>query len=145
MKLSFEPALLTGHLIIQCDQMARSSTQYLAIYNNEHLPKSIKIGQSWLKFFPNSKLTLQKLSKTFIFCQSGKISTNLVTLSTTLCLDNCYTARQSRTNAIRALVASETSLKEKGRVVASMRPLFQLFATPCFRFFTHSFTTSVTN
>ena len=44
----------------QCDQMIRLFAQYLAIFNNENLPK---------------------YSNTFRFCQSGNFSPNLVTLN----------------------------------------------------------------
>ena len=52
--------------------------QYLAIFSNGHLPNSIAIGPSMSKILPSTKLTLRKLPKTF--SQSGKISTNLITL-----------------------------------------------------------------
>ena len=41
--------------------------QYLAIYNNGHLPNSIIIGPSSSKILPSTKLTLQNLSKTLNF------------------------------------------------------------------------------
>ena len=57
--------------------------QYLAIYNNEHLPIKIIIGPRRLKLLPTTKITLQKIAKDFIiFAQNGEISPNLVTLTT---------------------------------------------------------------
>ena len=40
----------------QCDQMAKLIVQYLAMYNNECLPNSMKkTCQSRIKFLPNTK------------------------------------------------------------------------------------------
>ena len=56
--------------------------QYLAIYNNEYLPKSIIIGPNRVKILPSTKITLQKIAKDIkLFAQSGEISPNLVTLA----------------------------------------------------------------
>ena len=42
----------------QSDHMARSFFQYLAIFNKENLPNSIKISQSWFKILPKTNKTL---------------------------------------------------------------------------------------
>ena len=43
--------------------MVKVLVQYLAIYNNEHLPNTMKNGQSRFKILPNMKGTLKKLPK----------------------------------------------------------------------------------
>ena len=43
----------------QSDHMGRLIVQYLAIYNNLNLHKSIKFCQSRLKFLPDTKQTLR--------------------------------------------------------------------------------------
>ena len=50
---------------IQCDQMPRLFLQFLALYNNEFLPNSIKSCQSRFTFLPNIKWTFKKLPKTY--------------------------------------------------------------------------------
>ena len=62
---------------LQCDQIASLFTQYLAIYNDENLPYSIKIAKVCPKFgqIPNKYSRNSQL-----FCLSGEISPNLVTL-----------------------------------------------------------------
>ena len=58
----------------QCDQTVWSVFQYLVICNNENLPNSIKIFQSWYKILPNIEWTLERLHKTFKFLPNrGKI------------------------------------------------------------------------
>ena len=54
--------------------MVRILFQYLAIYNNEHLPNTMKNGQSSFKIAPNMKETFQKLPKIL------KCSPNMVAL-----------------------------------------------------------------
>ena len=62
---------------LQCDQIASLFTQYLAIYNDENLPYSIKIA----KVGPKIDQIPNKYSRNSqLFCQSGEISPNLVTL-----------------------------------------------------------------
>ena len=39
----------------QCDQMDNFFIQYLVIYNNEHLPKAIKVDPSRFKLLPSIK------------------------------------------------------------------------------------------
>ena len=65
----------------QCDQMAKLVFQYLAIYNNENLPKIIQIVSKWLHNFAKYEMNLKNMAKDFsICCKRGKISPNLVTL-----------------------------------------------------------------
>ena len=49
----------------KCDQMAGSVCQYLAIFNNDNFPNSIKICQSKLNILPKCKINLKKLMNTF--------------------------------------------------------------------------------
>ena len=60
----------------QCDQMAKLIIQYLAIYNNENLTKSIQIVPKWVHNFAKYEIFAEDFS---IFA-SGEISPNLVTL-----------------------------------------------------------------
>ena len=39
----------------QCDQTSRFFAKFLAFYNNEYLPNSVKNCQSWFKILPNTK------------------------------------------------------------------------------------------
>ena len=52
----------------QCDQMARLYVHYLAIYHNENLQNLLK-----------TKYTIKHCHWILIFCQCGKISSNVVT------------------------------------------------------------------
>ena len=82
----------------QCDQIVILLIQYLAIYNNEHLPNTIKNGHSRFKILPNMKETLQKLPKNA--CLSGKILPNLVTLSVKAEACSIFTSGRSTENVM---------------------------------------------
>ena len=56
--------------------MARLFAQYLAIYNTKKLLNNKNICESRYKLLPNSN----EPKNYYIFCQSGEISPNLVTL-----------------------------------------------------------------
>ena len=59
--------------------MAQIVFKYLAIYNNEKLSNSIKIGPKRFQNFTKYEINL-KIANIFNFLPSGKISPNLVTL-----------------------------------------------------------------
>ena len=44
---------------IPCDQMTRLCFQYLAIYSNENLPKSIQIVPKWDENFAQNQINLK--------------------------------------------------------------------------------------
>ena len=54
--------------------------QYLAIYNNEHLPNSIKLSKVCSKFWHGQNKPSKNCPRFYFRCQSGEISPNLVTL-----------------------------------------------------------------
>ena len=66
----------------QCDQIAILFVQFLAVCNIENFAKGHKLLAKLcrLKILPSIQQTLIKLFRTVKFCQSGKISANLVTL-----------------------------------------------------------------
>ena len=47
-----------GFIHCQCDQMAKLVFQYLAIYNNENLPKIIEIDPKWVYNFAKYEINL---------------------------------------------------------------------------------------
>ena len=65
----------------QCDQMARLFFQYLAIYNDENLTRSIqKVPNKGSQLCQISNKPLLKCCQRFLnVCQIGEISPNLVT------------------------------------------------------------------
>ena len=48
-----------GCLHDQCDQMTRLCFQYLAIFSNKNLPKSIQIVPKWAENFAQSQINLK--------------------------------------------------------------------------------------
>ena len=54
--------------------------QYLAFYINENLPNSIKMAEVGSNFLPKTIQTLKNIRRALNFCQSGEISSDLVTL-----------------------------------------------------------------
>ena len=64
----------------QCDHISALFVQYSAIYNNENLPNNINIYESRLNILPSTKLTSINSKRLLIFCKSGEILLNLVTL-----------------------------------------------------------------
>ena len=68
----------------QCDQMARLFLQYLAIQNNENLPKSLKYLINQVHKFCQTLNGYSRWPKYFFkICLSDEISPNLVTLLAT--------------------------------------------------------------
>ena len=49
----------------QCDQKARLFFQYLAIYNDEILPKSIQKVPKWVVNFAKIQINLSNVAKDF--------------------------------------------------------------------------------
>ena len=47
----------------QCDQMTRLCFQYLAIYTNENVPKSIQSVTKWVKNFAQNQINLKYIAK----------------------------------------------------------------------------------
>ena len=61
--------------------MNRLCFQYLAIFSNENLPKSIQIVPRWVEYFAQNQIILKLIAKDFLnMGLSGGISPNLVTL-----------------------------------------------------------------
>ena len=50
-------------LLNQCDQMNRLCFQYLKIYTNENLLKSLQIVAKWVKNFTQNKINLKDIAK----------------------------------------------------------------------------------
>ena len=65
----------------QCDQIPKLSFQYGGININENLTKIIKNCPIRFQILPNAKKLSQNSQRLLNFCQSGKISPNLVTIS----------------------------------------------------------------
>ena len=49
----------------QCNQMIRLCFQYLAVYSNENLPKSIQIVPKWVVNFAQNQINLKFIAKDF--------------------------------------------------------------------------------
>ena len=64
--------------------MARLFFHFLAIYSNENLPISIQVVPKWVHNFAQYQMNLENIANISTFCQSGKISPNLITLITML-------------------------------------------------------------
>ena len=47
----------------QCDQMTRLCFQYLAIFSNENLSKSIQIAPKWVENFAQNQIILKLIAK----------------------------------------------------------------------------------
>ena len=50
---------------VQCDQMTRLCFQYLALYSNENLPKSIQTVPKWDENFAQNQINLKFIAKYF--------------------------------------------------------------------------------
>ena len=66
----------------QSDQMAKLFVQYLAIYNNENLPRGIKIVNFSRFLILSNVIQALQMAQDLMICQSEEFLPNLVTVST---------------------------------------------------------------